>query len=711
MPFSIRIENRELSYLPEQQALTCQGDGVNLLIPLQSFLRHSCARPWQLQETEKLQTTPVMQDAAFLLQLHTSQYALDLHFSSRDGVFFLQATWNILQPLNDAVLGLVLSLPAASRLTIPMSLYNDNPSTPPERLAPHFPPVAGASLVLEESRLPIPAVNAEWDGVFFTWLLLPGGQWSLGAERPASKHCELTLCSGALAFNGQHDKVYSYKGEVRDCTAGYQNYAPGDTLQKSFAWNWGTCTEPGWGFRDLAQSGFTLLQPQATPVLDRQEMIERKMAALRERWAGDGYLTCMPDNIYRRPPYFLYGWTGQSLRLAYCDLRYAKLSGRRDGIDRAFRCLDFFLNSDNEPLPGLRYNYYYLEEDKWCVSEGTGFSSRALGETYADLARILLYCRKSGLDYPSGYQDALRRGVDFMLAHCLPAGVPPKYWDLSGQAAHHQATSAGTSYLQAIWGLFQLTGEHKYRLAAEDFLERFWNLGGSSFDRPFACSTLDSGCEDKEAGIPFFVAAAEAWRLTGDEHWRTYAEVTADWLLTWVYFWDVPLRPDSICARHGFKTTGWPTVSVENQHLDVFFPAWEFYRFGRDCGSERIRKMGETVFQAWSHGISSGAGDWMFPTPGRQGEQFFQTNWVYTLRQEKYPEPYRRYFRKYGFNQNNAYEMNSLGGYNPWDTSWIIALVLDAALDWEIDARDNQQPQTEQMPHPGRNPVTESRRF
>ena len=112
--------------------------------------------------------------------------------------------------------------------------------------------------------------------------------------------------------------------------------------------------------------------------------------------------------------------------------------------------------------------------------------------------------------------------------------------------------------------------------------------------------------------------------------------------------------------------TGWPGVSVQNHHLDVFFPAYELHDFGRRIGNPRYEQTGRMVFDAWSHGICRAPGDWEHQVPGEQGEQFYQTNW--------------------GRARPNVPWIAWRGGYNPWNPSWIIGLVLDAALRFRYDS-------------------------
>ena len=102
---------------------------------------------------------------------------------------------------------------------------------------------------------------------------------------------------------------------------------------------------------------------------------------------------------------------------------------------------------------------------------------------------------------------------------------------------------------------------------------------------------------------------------------------------------------------------------MQNHHLDVFFPAYELADFGRRIGNTRYERLGRLVFNAWSHGICRYPGEWEHDVPGEQGEQFYQTNY--------YQGPFDRTIWR--------------GGYNRWNPSWIIALVLEAALRFRYE--------------------------
>ena len=58
-------------------------------------------------------------------------------------------------------------------------------------------------------------------------------------------------------------------------------------------------------------------------------------------------------------------------------------------------------------------------------------------------------------------------------------------------------------------------------------------------------------------------------------------------------------------------------------------------------------------------------------------------------RRENYHPMLRYQLHRWGYTAENLCRHHMRGGCNPWDVSWIIALVLDAALGFEEEARQN----------------------
>ena len=684
MQYTIHCPDKDFTFDENRLLFQCSPFDLKL----SSLFRFSENTSWCLKESAFQECSAKTSGEKLLVGASAESFQVHFEFYFKNDILLGKMNFRARREIRKGFFALCLPVPDHARLTLPMSLYNGNPSTSPERTVARFPPEGKASLLVEESRLPIPGINAETDGKFLTLFLFPGKHCSLGCERIAKNETFLVLGSGCVAFNGTHDCANELKNQAVENPKGYRNFANDECLCLEFAINWGSSERTGEGFRDLVSSGFSLFKPGSKPVCSLDEVIRRKEAALRERWHENGYLCVLPGNLYKRPPYFLFGWAGQAMRLALCDIRYGVIHNDGEAIKRGMKAADLFVTSSQTTVPGLRYTNYFLEEKSWTKERDCPYpviSARALGETWSDLARIILFCNENKIPVPEYFLPALREGLQFMLSHLLAQGITPMFWDEKGNAFSPETTAAGTSFLIALFAMARLTNEKSWMESAENLLLNYWNLGGNDFSTPFAKATLDSGCEDKEAAIPFFVAAAEAWRLTGNSEYRHWAEASADWLLTWVYFWNVPFRKGSICDTYHFKSAGWPAVSVENQHLDVFFPAWELFRFGLDSQNERYMHCGELVFNAWSHGISKGKGDWLFDSPGCQAEQFFQTEWVFSLEKlfDRFPKVFRDRLQTFGYTAENIDQYNRCGGCNPWEISWTIATVLDAALSFK----------------------------
>lgn len=690
----ISSEGRFCTVNAEKQTLRFYGRGYDREFSFSSFLRFSRTRPWDfpLQQYDIFSVSK--QADSLAVTIGSNELSAEIVFRFTRGI--LKCSLEVFFHRESSVNHVAVAVPITSDaiLTLPGVLYNNNPAVAEVDTVAHFPPTGSGSLIVEESRLPITGVNAEKNGSSISLFSVPDNrkEWTLGPHRNTAGETFLMLTDGCLSFNGVKDRIYSAKRAVSDNCGTCNNFAAGQKISKDFVLSWGETAHCGHGFRDLVLSGFKILQPAEHGILTRQEVIDLKMSALKERWAGDGYICAMPDNIYGIKPYFLYGWVGQSFRLALCDLLNALNRKEREGIERMYKCVDFFLKNSKTDIPGLRYNYFHLEDSSW-TGEGSGdkqcFSARSLGETWTDLARIIRCCRENGLAEPEGALEALREGLQFIIDHRLECGAVPFMWFADGTPISEEVSCAGSSVLPAFLEYYRLTGEERWCRYAEDMLDIFYKTGAGDFKTPFSHATLDAACEDKEAAVPFFIASAAAYELTGREKFRRYAEIAADWLLTWVYFHDVPLRQDSICYKNGFRTTGWPTVSVEHHHLDVFFPARELYEFGKATDNDLYRKMGKIIFAAWSHGISQGRTHWFFSNQGRQAEQFFQTDWFFVKDGREHWDIYtpalRYQLKRAGYTEENLAERQHRGGCTPWDVSWIIALVLDAALGFETE--------------------------
>ncbi|MCG5217937.1 glycoside hydrolase family protein [Streptosporangium soli] len=627
---------------------TADGD-AGLTARLSEMLAFSTGRPWDL-------TLPGVSDPrirrtakGLAVTCGIGGLAVELDLAFAGGLLLLDITWRNpgAATHQDAVVGLVLPLPCRTpeAVTLPQVFYRGNPSAERDRVVPRLGVGPGRGLVVEDHRLPIPCAHAEWptpEGNWYATLYAETpGEGSLGAVQ--RDRVALLAMSGALMFNGVPDTAYVHKNRTAPYDGGYRDLPPGAVHRTRHALDWGRPTQPGHGFREIVRRGLDLYDPLGARPLTLDQIVHHKTSALDRRWhdaeRAAGYLKFTGPG---HTPGFMYGWTGQSLKLAWCDARIGLDADLPQRIDRCRRAVDFYLDgSATGAPPGLRMSFYATEDRTWSGfrrDEKEFISARAYGDTLGDLADIIELLRSRGHAVPPRWIQALTAGVDTACAT-----VPPFGWRLDGTPLPGDPGAAGLPCVLALLKAHRVTGEPRMLRRAEELVEHYRHRHADDYARPFARATLDAACEDKEGGMAYFQCVYELLLLTGRDRYRDWAEEAADWLLTWVYQWNPPFQ-------HGFETTGWPGVSVQNHHVDVFFPACELAGLGELTGNRVYRRLGELVLHAFGQGICTRPGEWGFDDPGEQAEGFFPTNW------------------------------QTRGTANTWNPSWVTAQVLSQAL-------------------------------
>ncbi len=491
-----------------------------------------------------------------------------------------------------------------NKITIPHLIYNDNPSADPERIVPHIGEENGLGTIVEEHRLPIPAVNMEWqqDGghVYMTFLSkpdVPTGDnreyWSLGVLKEENGHKAVAL-SGPLMFNGMVDVVYGGRNTPLPYLTGYRYMQPEETLRKTFYVSCGA-TEEGKGFRDLVALGYGVLQPVTRAQHTYKEMIRYKKQVTDTRYYKDdtcaGYLTFGAansfGNISRRPEYFLYGWTGQAIKLAWCDCVLGLKTEETFRLERAMEIVDFFVKNGQSPRqPGLFRGYYMIEAKDWrngWKTPNEPASSRIEGEALVDLIEVMKLLRSNRVKVPEHWEQAVKDACSFLMSDkaLTEDGAYPMNWNDDGTVVSHAVNAAGISCIWALAKASEYFREPSYLDYAARRYEVYYQRHMRTFDIPFAKATMDARCEDKEAGIYAFAAAAELYRLTREERFKKWASIAADWILTFVFFWEtgfqkIPPATRWISRPPGgpasvYRTTIWTCSSL---HMRCTPSAW-----------------------------------------------------------------------------------------------------------------------------------------
>jgi len=571
------------------------------------------------------------------------------------------------------------------RIMLPGINYNNNSQAAPDRLVPRFAEDRPSLCLYEEHRFPVPMAHFEYGEPgarrFVSLLSVPsriGPQaedhwWSLGAEIHDT-HIDMIVCSGMTASNGRTGVVYGRQNSLEvfeDTTVIVRPEVP---VRKTFYLDIGTTPAKGYGFRSTLWKAYAIFAPRAEAKLSRAELVDLKLNAAKARYHEDGDTAgflCLPEkNVYGRPAYFLCGWTGQMLRLAWAMLRLGRQRGNNALTSMGRKTVDFFAR--NAPLPsGLTNTRYTVAEKTWRGSESGGskdvVSSRAFGETMNNLADCIAEAEESNID-TSEWRKVLVRAGEFLCRPQAtgPDGLLPRFWTRDGSPpSPHRSGTAGINCISPLAKLHLLGEGRRFLDRARELLERYYRYNTHDLEIPYWGSTLDACCEDKEAAIGFLRAALDIYDASGDATFLRWAEFAADWALTFTYFWDPGFREGTIC--HGRMSAAlWNSVSVQNQHVDVFAPCVELRRLGKALDNKRYVELGEGMLDALTQSVATDDFMWTYDDPdrhnvqGEQAEQFFQTNYVQGRMSDR---------------------SDWRGGINTWNPSWIIAHVLWQVLD------------------------------
>ena len=630
-------------------SLWCRGEpDPYLTVELSELVSCSLGKPWRDDRPGLIEPRIRRSGEALLLEARLGELTLSLRFEFESERLAIELAVSAPsaafdQEFRDVAVGLRFPLPDVdpTGVTMPGLVYRGNRGSEESVAVPR--PERG--VVMERHRFPIPAVSAEW-GITERPKADQGGKarqltvfgmadgMSLGVL--PGQPTTIAAMSGVLMFDGVADTAYVHKGKLEPITEGYHLVTTDRAVRIRCELDWGTVARLAHGHRAVlagALGAFPSRRAARPFTLDR--IIELKTNALDARWTEDGgaagYLKFPLGS-----PHFLYGWTGQCLRLAWCDARLGSRLGQPERVERCRRAVDFYVDRSGTQLPGLRYPLYWSREGRWAGFDrpsGELISSRAYGETLCDLIDVIELWKAAGWSVPARWNTAVQEAVGFLVRRIVPDRPAPLGWRLDGTAVE-PGLAAGLPCVEAI----ARAGDIE---AATVLFEAYQGVA-------WARSTLDAACEDKESGIGYLRAALALADATGEERYHSLAQQAAEWLLSWVYVWNPRYPQGSRFERESFCAVGWSSVSVQNHHLDVFFPYWEMARLGyRDAAFAMLGAVGQ--------GICRTPGDWGFETEGEQAEGFFQTNWQ------------RR------------------GEVNNWNPSWVIAQVLSNALRLKED--------------------------
>lgn len=258
------------------------------------------------------------------------------------------------------------------------------------------------------------------------------------------------------------------------------------------------------------------------------------------------------------------GFVGRTLLNAFNALEYGKQQNRQDLVDNANHIFDTYLQNGFSPAGFFNEVVHYNRGFK-----ETRHSIRRQSEGVYAILNYLNYEKQQKRKHPE-WEKRIKGMLDSFLKLQNEDGSFPRKFkdDFSVVDASGGSTPSATLPLVMASKYFK---DKRYLASAKrtvDYLEKELISKADYFS-----STLDANCEDKEASLYAATAAYYLALVTkGEEraHYAGLAKKAAYFALSWYYTWDVPFAEGQMLGDIGLKTRGWGSVSVENNHIDVF---------------------------------------------------------------------------------------------------------------------------------------------
>lgn len=338
------------------------------------------------------------------------------------------------------------------------------------------------------------------------------------------------------------------------------------------------------------------------------------------------------------------GFIGRVFLNAYYALEYGERTGDMLLTNNARAIFDSYLKDGFTPNGFLREKVDFRNK-----IELPEFSIRRQSEGLFALFYYLNYEKSKGRSHPEWEKRIVVLLDRISALQRDDYSFPRKFNDAMGIL-----DSTGGSSLCAV---LPLTMAYKY-FNKPNYLETAKRtaiyMKKECIDKgDYFSSTLDARCEDKEASIYITTAFYYLWLCTNkqSQEFINYAAQSVYFSLSYYYTWDVPFAKGQMLGDLGFKTRGWGTVSVENNHIDAYI--FEFI----DVLNWLSKYTGDNRLMSFGKVIESSMQDQLLPVEGRL---------CGIAKPGYYPEVIQQTQWDYGFNGKGFY--NTLFG-----PGWVVA--------------------------------------
>jgi hypothetical protein len=431
------------------------------------------------------------------------------------------------------------------------------------------------------------------------------------------------------------------------------------------------------------------LAPQPTPLPATHEALNaHRTDALMHYYVGAerrhgtaapaGFVTnCHPQDGRQLENIIQWGFTGQTVLNAHNVIRLGRRDGRDDLVLAGSRVVDFFVEGAHLPETGMFHTYFDVDRGRmgswWtglllplayaepgaalealmgplyhhmepAIRQLQGIEGsylRCMSEDVHALTLLLRFERREGREH-ADWLAAARRFGEFLLRTQEADGGWCRAYDHAGAplrggwfgATDDHQKSSTASAIPTLLGLFELTGDARYRAAAlragELVRRRFigeLRFNGGVHDSVYAQPQLI----DSESLLFPLKAMVELGRADDDPAWWEGAVEAARLLASWIWLWDVPLPAGSTLQRHGFRSTGWAgcdTSGAGYVHPFELIAVPDLVEAARHAGDGALLDVAQLALHGCNQTVAVPGHDWGYAMPGLQEEGYLISWWL-----------------------------------------------------------------------------------
>lgn len=317
------------------------------------------------------------------------------------------------------------------------------------------------------------------------------------------------------------------------------------------------------------------------------------------------------------------GFIGRIFLNAYHALQYGEEKGDKLLTDNANAIFDSYLKDGFTPNGFLREKVDFQKK-----TELFEYSIRRQSEGAMALLYYLKYEKSKGRSHLE-WEKRIETLMDKILALQRTDYSFPRKFNDKMEVLDNTGGSSSCAVLPLTMA-YKYFNNIKYLEAAK--LAAIYMKKECIDKGDYFSSTLDARCEDKEASIYITTAFYYLWLSTNNRDYIDYASQSAYFSLSYFFTWDVPFAKGQMLGDLGFKTRGWGTVSVENNHVDAYI--FEFI----DVLNWLSKYTGDNRLMSFGKVIESSMQDQLLPVegrlcgiakPGYYPEVVQQTQWDY----------------------------------------------------------------------------------